>query len=1079
MPSAPPALFLSFSRLSAPHFLLRKPAVPWPPGRRQPKLLKFFAGHGRWPCAASFGHSAACAALGDLSEGDYGGNLSNEIPKRDGLVLLNLMEQRDVVADRNTYASLLDGCLHSGSLVDAQRIHGRVLKLGLDREDILCDRLLDAYSVFGDMGDAVRLFDGMYHRTIASWNGIIVGFLLRRQNQSVLAFFRRMLKECGEMDPTAFSSVLRACSDGNICWHFVQQVHAKIIRCGFSNNPVVGNPLIDMYSKNGYIHSAHLVFDELGSRDSTTWVAMLSGFSQNGLGEEAFFLYYQMHQSGIVPTPYVFSSVLSACTKSELFVQGKQLHAQAFKWGLFTETFVSNALICLYSRCGDMESAGKVFGGMPRRDGVTYNSLISAHAQHGNSNSAVHFFRDMQLSGFKPDSVTIAGLLSACASIGAIQKGMQLHSYTLKSGISSDIIIEGSLLDLYVKCADIETAHKFFDGANKDNVVLWNVMLVAYGQMGDLEESFDLFHRMQVASVKPNQYTYPSVLRTCTAVGAIDLGEQVHSLVVKTGYEHNVYVSSVLIDMYSKCGRLEIARKILETMTDNDVVSWTAMIAGYTQHEFYVEALETFEEMQIRGIQSDNIGLSSAISACTGILAIQQGLQVHAQAFVSGYSKDISIGNALTNFYARCGRLRDAYSAFHAVETKDEISWNGLISGFSQSGLCEEALNVFAVMNRDGVKANLFTFASVISAAANIADVKPGKQIHARMIKTGYDSEIEASNVLITLYSKCGCIEDAKMVFSAMSERNEVSWNAMITGYSQHGHGREALSLFDIMNKEGLKPNHVTFVGVLSACSHVGLVNEGINYFESMSSQHGIVPRPEHYACVVDILGRAGQLDRARGFIEEMPIDPDAMVWRTLLSACRVRKNIEIGEFAARHLLQLEPHDSATYVLLSNIYAVTRRWDCRDRMRQMMKDRGVRKEPGRSWIEVKNSLHAFFVGDRLHPLSNDIYKFLDDLNEKATEVGYKQDRESFLHDIEQEQRDPTIYVHSEKLAVAFGLISLSPQIPIRVIKNLRVCNDCHTWMKFVSRIMGRAIIVRDAYRFHHFKDGDCTCCDYW
>ncbi|KAK9289670.1 hypothetical protein L1049_007828 [Liquidambar formosana] len=400
------------------------------------------------------------------------------------------------------------------------------------------------------------------------------------------------------------------------------------------------------------------------------------------------------------------------------------------------------------------------------------------------------------------------------------------------------------------------------------------------------------------------------------------------------------------------------------------------MIAGYVQHDLCAEALKVFEEMQNRGIYSDNIGFSSAISACSGIQALNQGQQIHAQSVVTGYSEDISIENALVSLYARCGRLRDAYVAFDKIDAKDNISWNRLISGFSQSGYCEEALEVFSQMNKAGVEANLFTFGSAVSAAANIANIKQGKQIHAMMIKTGYDLETEASNVLITLCAKCGSIDDDKSEFLEMPEKNEFSWNAMITGYSQHGFGNEALNLFEEMKQLGVMPNHVTFVGVLSACSHVRLVDEGLYYFKSMSEKHGLVPKPEHYVCVVDLLGRAGFLCRTREFIEEMPIEPDAMIWGTLLSACRVHKNMEIGEFAARHLLELDPEDSATYVLLSNVYAVAGKWDCRDWTRQMMKDRGVKKEPGRSWIEVKNTVHAFFFGDRLHPLANKIYEFL-------------------------------------------------------------------------------------------------------
>ncbi|ONK74302.1 uncharacterized protein A4U43_C03F4850 [Asparagus officinalis] len=877
------------------------------------------------------------------SNGESEGNPVARITQNDAFSILYSMEESGVSPDHNTYAYLLDCCLSSGSLVDAKRIHARILKVGFGKDSTLCNKLIDFYLGFGDFLDAINVFEEMSHRTVSSWTSIISGFLERNERHQVLAIFPKMLRECRDPNPVAFASALRACSGNNVYWHLVQQIHAKIFRHGFVGDPIVGNPLIDLYSKNECIDSAMLVFEELFSKDNVSWVAMVSGFSQNGLGEESLNVYYfmgcngnglgeeslnvycQMHQSGILPTPYVLSSVLSACAKCELFENGKQIHAQVHKWGFYSETFVGNALISLYSRCGALHLAHRVFTEMPRHDGVTYNSMISGLAQHGNSESALKIFEEMQHSSFKLDSVTISSLLSACAAIGDIEKGKQLHSYVLKAGLSSHYIIEGSILDLYVKCADVETARNFFNTTDKENVVLWNVMLVAYGQAGNLTESFDLFYQMQVKGLEPNQYTYPSILRTCTYLGELDLGEQIHTLAIKTRFNTNVYVSSVLIDMYSKCGRLSSAKQILERITEKDVVSWTAMIAGYAQHEFYIEALKTFGEMLAHGIQSDNIGLASAISACAGIKAIKQGAQIHAQACVSGYASDNSIGNSLINLYARCGKISEAYSAFQTVEPEDEISWNGLISGFAQSGHCEEALKVFVDMDRTGIKANLFTFGSAVSASGNMADIKQGKQIHAKMIKTGYDSDIEA----------------------------------------------------------------------------------------------------------------------------------------------------------AQHLLELEPHDSATYVLLSNIYAINKKWDCRDQIRKMMKDKKVKKEPGRSWIEVKNEVHAFYVGDRLHPLADKIYEYLEDLNNRAVEIGYKQDKYRLLNELEQEQKDPSAYIHSEKIAVSFGLISLSSEVPIRVIKNLRICNDCHTWMKLVSNIKGRVIIVRDVYRFHHFEEGSCSCGDYW
>ncbi|XP_051185232.1 pentatricopeptide repeat-containing protein At4g13650 [Lolium perenne] len=919
----------------------------------------------------------------------------------------------------------------------------------------------------------------MTRRGGASLNRSLSGFLAHEEPEKLLSLFAAKVRQCRGLSSVDFACALRVCRGSGKHWPLVPEIHAKAITCGIGGDRIVGNLLIDFYAKKGLVRRARQVFEELSARDNVSWVAMLSGYAQNGLGEEAVGLYHQMHRSGVAPTPYVLSSVLSACAKAELFEQGRVVHVQVYKQGFSSETVVGNALIALYLRFGSFSLAERVFWDMPCCDIVTFNTLISRHAQCGHGESALEVFGRMRLSGWKPDCVTIASLLAACSSIGDLHKGKQLHSYLLKAGMSPDYIVEGSLLDLYVKCGHVEEALEIFSSGDRTNVVLWNLMLVAYGQISDLAKSFDLFCRMLAAGVRPNQFTYPCLLRTCTYTGQINLGEQIHSLSIKTGFESDMYVSGVLIDMYSKHGWLDKARRILEMLEAKDVVSWTSMIAGYVQHEFCKEALGTFKGMQLFGIWPDNIGLASAISACAGIKALRQGLQIHSRVYVSGYSADVPILNALTNLYARCGRSKEALSLFEAIEHKDNITWNGLVSGFAQSGLYEEALKVFIKMYQAGISYNVFTFVSSISASANLADIKQGKQIHARVIKTGHTSETEVANALVSLYGKCGSIKDAKVQFYEMSEKNDVSWNIIITSCSQHGCGLEALQLFDQMKHEGLKPNDVTFIGVLAACSHVGLVEEGLGYFKSMSSVHGVQPRPDHYACVVDILGRAGQLDRARKFVEEMPISADAMVWRTLLSACRVHKNIEIGELAAKCLLELEPHDSASYVLLSNAYAVTGKWAHRDQIRKVMKERGVRKEPGRSWIEVKNLVHAFFVGDRLHPLADQIYKYLAELNDRLEKIGYKQENHSLFHEKEKEQKDPTVFVHSEKLAVVFGLMSLPPSMPLRVIKNLRVCNDCHTWMKFTSEVMEREIVLRDVYRFHHFNNGNCSCGDFW
>jgi pentatricopeptide repeat protein len=346
-------------------------------------------------------------------------------------------------------------------------------------------------------------------------------------------------------------------------------------------------------------------------------------------------------------------------------------------------------------------------------------------------------------------------------------------------------------------------------------------------------------------------------------------------------------------------------------------------------------------------------------------------------------------------------------------------------------------------------------------------------------VKTGFELDVVVGSALVDMYAKCGSIDEASNVFNKMPERNIVTWTVIIIGYAQHGYAQEVLKLFSQMQDTGMKPDHVTFVGILSACSRAGLVNEGCNYFNSMSQDYGVNPRPEHFACMVDLLGRAGHLTEAKDFIEKMPFEPSISVWQSLLGACRIHGNMELGKYAAERLLELEPHDSATYVLLSNIYAAANRWDDVARVRKMMKDRGVKKEPGRSWTNVNNTVHEFISDDSSHPQAEEIYKMLQRLSNQMKDAGYVPNTDFVLHDIEKEQKENSLSHHSEKLAIAFGLIKTPPGAPIRIMKNLRVCGDCHIATKFISKIVCREIIVRDATRFHHFKNGLCSCGDYW
>ncbi|KAK9271928.1 hypothetical protein L1049_002294 [Liquidambar formosana] len=444
----------------------------------------------------------------------------------------------------------------------------------------------------------------------------------------------------------------------------------------------------------------------------------------------------------------------------------------------------------------------------------------------------------------------------------------------------------------------------------------------------------------------------------------------------------------------------------------------------------------------------------------------------------NGLDMDQPVQNAAMGMYARCGRIDIARRFFDGILNKDLVSWTSMIEAYAQADLPFEALELFKQMKWHGIIPDYVTLLSGIHACSVSSSFQQARFIHGFITRNFFEFQVALETALVDLYVKCGSIKYARKVFDRMQERNLISWSTMISGYGMHGHGEEALYLFDRM-KTSLKPDHITFVSVLSACSHGGLIAEGWKCFNSMIRDFGVSPKPEHYACMVDLLGRAGRLVEARNFIERMPITPDAGVWGALLGACRIHLNVELAEIAAESLFNLDAENPGRYVLLSNIYASSGKRNEADWIRALMRRRRVKKTVGHTTIEIKNRFYRFVAGDRTNPQTDLIYSELEKVMDRIRQEGYVPDLNFVLHDVEEEMKEKMLYVHSEKLAIVFGLLNSVPESVIRITKNLRVCGDCHTATKFISKVTGREIVVRDARRFHHFKAGACSCGDYW
>eukprot|EP01018_Ginkgo_biloba_P024506 Gb_17916 [translate_table: standard] len=856
-------------------------------------------------------------------------------------------------------------------------------------------------------------------------------------------------------------------------------IHAQMIKFGFELNAFLGNSLMNMYIKCGSLEDAHEVFDNMPEQNVVSWNVMISGYAQQGSGRETLKLFDQMQQAGIKPNEFTFGSVLKACASLAALEHGKKIHIHIIKTGFASDIFVGSVLVDMYIKCGRIESARQVFNKMTARDVVLWTGMIVGYAQNEDGENALKLFCEMQQVGMKPNQFTFTGILRACAQQAALEQGKQSHSHLIKNGLERHVFVGSALVDMYCKCGSIEDASKAFSKIFQLNVVSWNAMIAGYVQHGLCEDTLDLFCKMQSTGMKPNHITFASILRACASLEGLNEGKQVHACIFKHSFQSHPFVGSALVVMYSKCGSIDEARHVFDKIPKGDLELSNAIIQGYAHGGQDEQAIELFCQIIEIGVKPNEVTFTIVLGACATLQAVDQGKQVHAQIIKAQYQPSVSVGSALVNMYATCGSLDYAFRVFDKLTTHDVVLWTAMIVGYAQNGHSEEALKFFHHMHCGGTKPNHFTYSSALSACASLTALEEGKQVHAHIIKSGVESDVFVGSGLVDMYAKCGSIEDAHQGFDKMPKRDIVSWNTMIAGYAQHGHAREALQAFDQMKQSGIKPNHITFIGVLSACSHVGLVSEGHWYFKSLSQDHGITPKMEHYACMVDLLGRAGHLYEAEEFISNMPVEPDALVWATLLGACRIHGNMELGERAAGCLLQLEPQDPVTYVVLSNIYAAAGRWDAVTKVRRMMKDKGVQKEPGYSWIRIKNRVHTFLAEDRSHPQMDEIDAKLEELSAQMKEAGYVPNPNFVLRDMEQEQKEHSLYHHSERLAIAFGLISTPPGTPIQIIKNLRVCGDCHAASKFISKIVGREIVVRDANRFHHFKDGLCSCGDYW
>ena len=709
-------------------------------------------------------------------------------------------------------------------------------------------------------------------------------------------------------------------------------LHDHISRTGdglrlLREDPYVASALISMYAKCGSLVKAQQVMDQLTHPDAFCWSALIAGYAQHGQTHTAVTCFKQMKSLCLSPTPSIFTCILKAIGRARALDQGTAIHDEIAEMGLLEKDVVLGAsLVNMYVKCGALAKAQQVFDEIPIRDEITWTTLITGYAQQGHSDEALKCFERMQGEGFTPDAMALPCILKAIGTMRLIEKGEQIHNEIIRKGLlkTNDIVLATALVDMYAKCGSLGKAQQVFDDFPVRNLVLWTALITGYVQHGQIDNAFDCYQRLLKEGLEPDLVTFSCILNACASIRAIEKGKQIHNEIARKGLlGKDTELGTALVDMYAKCGALAKAQQVFDELPVHTVVSWTTLITGYVQEGQCDEVLRCFEQMRCEGFSPDSVTFGCILKACSNVGGYEKGKRIHKEIITRGLlHKSIDLGAALVDMYAKCGTLVKAQQVFDELPMHYLVTWNALIAGYAQQGQVEEALNCFHPMRNQGILPDAMTFAFILKACGNAGSIERGKQIHDEVLRLGLlGKDVMLGTALVYMYAKCGLLEKAQQVFDEIPDRNIASWTVLIAGYAQQGKADEAFKCCEKMEDEGLSPNDVTFLCVLNACSHSGLLDESQMILEKMSRKYGVMLNPEHHTCMIDVFGRAGHFDKAISLIQDMPSSDILPVWHSLLSACKGWRNVELGRFAFDRAVCLDNQDTAAYVLMANIYA--------------------------------------------------------------------------------------------------------------------------------------------------------------
>lgn len=695
--------------------------------------------------------------------------------------------------------------------------------------------------------------------------------------------------------------------------------------------------------------------------------------------QEVLLHYHKVKRAALPPHPDIIPPIFKACAILQAVEEGIPIHADVVKMGFETYASISNTIMSFYIKCGMTNSAMSLFDDMMNKDSVSWNVIIHGFLSHGDFEAGLSLFNQAKVSNFEPNVSTLVLVTQACWKLDAIEEGWNVHGLVVKNGFSNDVAVQNSMLCMYARCRELESARRLFDEMSERDVISWSSLISGYAQSGEAAGALQLFQEMSnEGTVDIDGLAVVSFLQACGGAGDINLGRSIHGHLIRRGFEADLFVGNALVDMYSKCHDVDSATVAFNLLPWKNMVSWNSILAGLVHNEKYMEACSLFDLMRTE-VENDEVTLVTLLQLCKKLGRAFWCKCIHAMVIRRQFVSNELLLNSLLDAYSKCDLMELALKLFGRMKKQNVISWSTIMAGFARCGKPDEAVAFFSEMQLAGEKPNSVTILSLFESCAVLAELRLSKCAHGVAIRSGLVDDLVVDTTLLDMYAKCGDLNASKKVFQRMPERNVSSWNAMIGALGMNGRASEALSSLHEMESDDVKPNGVTMLAVLSACSHGGLVEEGFSYFQRMLQDPLLQPSLEHYSCVVDMLGRAGDLEGASEVIRSIPegLEAGPAAWGALLSACRRHGNYELGRWAASRVLELEPFNSAGYLLTSSMYAKGGSIDGSARIRSLMKEKGVRILSGYSMLHVGQKAHKFVSWDGSHPQSKEIYSMVE------------------------------------------------------------------------------------------------------